>query len=169
MRYAQQAEDAGFDFEVSSDHYSPWLTTQGHSPYAWSVLGAVAQATSRVELMTYVTCPTMRYHPAVVAQKSATMQLLSEGRFILGLGSGESLNEHVVGEGWPGVDTRQTMLEEAVEIIRELHSGELVTFDGEYFRVDSARVWTPPTTACPSASLCREATRSSASRRSATT
>jgi G6PDH family F420-dependent oxidoreductase len=149
VRYAQQAEDAGFDFEVSSDHYSPWLTTQGHSPYAWSVLGAVAQATSRVELMTYVTCPTMRYHPAVVAQKSATMQLLSEGRFILGLGSGESLNEHVVGEGWPGVDTRQTMLEEAVEIIRELHSGELVTFDGEYFRVDSARVWDTPDDGVP--------------------
>ena len=149
VRYAQAAEDAGFDFEVSSDHYSPWLTTQGHSPYAWSVLGAVAQATSRVELMTYVTCPTMRYHPAVVAQKSATMQLLSEGRFVLGLGSGESLNEHVVGEGWPGVDTRQSMLEEAVEIIRELHSGELVTFDGEYFRVDSARVWDAPDDGVP--------------------
>ena len=149
VRYAQAAEEAGFDFEVSSDHYSPWLTTQGHSPYAWSVLGAVAQATSRVELMTYVTCPTMRYHPAVVAQKSATMQLLSEGRFVLGLGSGESLNEHVVGEGWPGVDTRQSMLEEAVEIIRELHSGELVTFDGEYFRVDSARVWDAPEDGVP--------------------
>ncbi|MBD8022388.1 TIGR03557 family F420-dependent LLM class oxidoreductase [Microbacterium gallinarum] len=149
VRYAQAAEEAGFDFEVSSDHYSPWLTTQGHSPYAWSVLGAVAQATSRVELMTYVTCPTMRYHPAVVAQKSATMQLLSEGRFVLGLGSGESLNEHVVGEGWPGVDTRQSMLEEAVEIIRELHSGELVTFDGEYFRVDSARVWDAPDDGVP--------------------
>lgn len=144
VRYAQAAEDAGFDFEVSSDHYSPWLTSQGHAPYAWSVLGAVAQATSRVELMTYVTCPTMRYHPAVVAQKAATMQLLSEGRFVLGLGSGESLNEHVIGDGWPSVATRQAMLVEAVEIIRELHTGELVTYDGEYFRVDSARVWDVP-------------------------
>ena len=103
VRWAVRAEQAGFDFEVSSDHYSPWLTEQGHAPYAWSVLGAVAQATERVELMTYVTCPTMRYHPAVIAQKSATMQLLADGRFTLGLGSGESLNEHVVGEGWPGV------------------------------------------------------------------
>ena len=144
VRYAVAAEEAGFDFEVSSDHYSPWLTSQGHAPYAWTVLGAVAQATSRVELMTYVTCPTVRYHPAVVAQKAATLQLLSDGRFTLGLGSGENLNEHVVGEGWPAVDARQNMLEEAIEIIRELHTGELVTYDGEYFRVDSARIWDLP-------------------------
>jgi G6PDH family F420-dependent oxidoreductase len=142
--YAVDAEEVGFDFEVSSDHYSPWLTTQGHAPYAWSVLGAVAQATSRVELATYVTCPTMRYHPAVIAQKAATMQLLSDGRFILGLGSGENLNEHVVGEGWPPVAQRQDMLEEAVQIIRELHTGELVTWEGDYFRVDSARIWDAP-------------------------
>ena len=96
---AVRAEDVGFDLLVSSDHYSPWLTEQGHAPYAWTVLGAVAQATTRVDLMTYVTCPTMRYHPAVVAQKAATLQLLAEGRFTLGLGSGESLNEHVVGSG----------------------------------------------------------------------
>ncbi|MER7072357.1 LLM class F420-dependent oxidoreductase [Terrabacter sp. NPDC000476] len=144
VRWAVGAEQAGFDFEVSSDHYSPWLTEQGHAPYAWSVLGAVAHATERVELMTYVTCPTMRYHPAVVAQKSATVQLLADGRFTLGLGSGESLNEHVVGEGWPGVVTRQDMLVEAIEIIRKLHSGELVTHHGEYFDVDSARVWDVP-------------------------
>jgi G6PDH family F420-dependent oxidoreductase len=149
VRYAQQAEDLGFDFEVSSDHYSPWLTSQGHSPYAWSVLGAVSQVTSRVDLMTYVTCPTIRYHPAVVAQKAATMQLLSEGRFTLGLGSGESLNEHVVGEGWPGVDQRQDMLVEAIEIIRALHTGDLVTYDGAYFRVDSARVWDAPNGGVP--------------------
>ena len=144
VRWAVGAERAGFDFEVSSDHYSPWLTEQGHAPYAWSVLGAVAQVTERVELMTYVTCPTMRYHPAVIAQKAATMQLLADGRFTLGLGSGESLNEHVVGEGWPGVVTRQEMLVEAIEIIRKLHSGELVTHHGEYFDVDSARVWDLP-------------------------
>ncbi|WP_291042826.1 TIGR03557 family F420-dependent LLM class oxidoreductase [Herbiconiux sp.] len=149
VRYAVAAEEAGFDFEVSSDHYSPWLTEQGHAPYAWTLLGAVAQATSRVELATYVTCPTVRYHPAVVAQKAATLQLLAEGRFILGLGSGENLNEHVVGEGWPAVDARQDMLEEAVQIIRELHTGDLVTYDGAYFRVDSARIWDLPEEGVP--------------------
>jgi G6PDH family F420-dependent oxidoreductase len=142
--YAVAAEEAGFDFEVSSDHYAPWLTSQGHAPYAWSVLGAVAQATSRVELATYVTCPIIRYHPAVVAQKAATLQLLSEGRFILGLGSGENLNEHITGEGWPPIAQRQDMLVEAATIIRELQSGELVTWEGDYFRVDSARVWDAP-------------------------
>ena len=144
VRYASAADSIGFDFEVSSDHYSPWLTEQGHSPYAWSVLGAVAQATERVELMTYVTCPTMRYHPAVVAQKAATMSLLSEGRFTLGLGSGENLNEHTVGEGWPAVETRQEMLEEAIEVIRELFAGDLVTFRGEHYAVDAARLWDLP-------------------------
>lgn len=144
VRYAVAAEEAGFDFEVSSDHYSPWLVSQGHAPYAWSVLGAVAQATERVELATYVTAPTMRYHPAVVAQKAATMQLLADGRFILGLGSGENLNEHTVGQRWPSVDERHDMFVEAVEIIRALHSGELVTFDGKHFRVDSSRIWDLP-------------------------
>jgi G6PDH family F420-dependent oxidoreductase len=144
VRYAVAAEEAGFDFEVSSDHYSPWLTEQGHAPYAWTVLGAVAHATSRVGLMTYVTCPTMRYHPAIVAQKAATLQILAEGRFTLGLGTGENLNEHVVGEGWPAVQDRQAMLREAVEIIRALHTGELVDHRGEYFQVDSARIWDLP-------------------------
>jgi G6PDH family F420-dependent oxidoreductase len=144
VRYAVAAEEAGFDFEVSSDHYSPWLTEQGHAPYAWTVLGAVAQATSRVGLMTYVTCPTMRYHPAVVAQKAATLQILAEGRFTLGMGAGENLNEHVVGEGWPAVAERQEMLREAVEIVRALHTGELVDYRGDYFQVDSARVWDLP-------------------------
>jgi len=142
--YAVQAERIGFDFEVSSDHYSPWITEQGHAPYAWTVLGAVAHATSSVELITYVTCPTMRYHPAVIAQKAATLQSLADGRFILGLGAGENLNEHVVGQGWPAVDARQDMFEEAVTIIRELHAGELVTWEGNYFRVDSARIWDLP-------------------------
>jgi G6PDH family F420-dependent oxidoreductase len=142
--YAIRAERIGFDFEVSSDHYSPWLVSQGHAPYAWSVLGAVAQATERVELATYVTCPTLRYHPAVVAQKAATMQILADGRFILGLGTGENLNEHVIGEGWPPIDQRQDMLEEAIHIIRELHTGQLVTWEGRYFRVDSARIWDLP-------------------------
>jgi G6PDH family F420-dependent oxidoreductase len=146
VSYAVGAEEVGFDFEVSSDHFSPWLTEQGHAPYAWSVLGAVAHATSRVGLMTYVTCPTQRYHPAVVAQKAATLGLLSEGRFTLGLGSGESLNEHVVGGGWPGIRTRQERLVEAVEIIRELFTGELVDYRGNHFDVDSARLWDLPDT-----------------------
>lgn len=98
---AVSAERAGFDYETISDHYFPWLEEMGHSPYAWSVLGAVAQATERIPLMTYVTCPIMRYHPTVVAQKAATMGALSDGRFTLGLGAGENLNEHVVGSGWP--------------------------------------------------------------------
>lgn len=144
VRYAVAAEQVGFDFEVSSDHYSPWLTEQGHAPYAWTLLGAVAQATERVDLMTYVTCPTLRYHPAVVAQKAATLQILAEGRFTLGLGSGENLNEHVVGEGWPAIQDRQDMLREAVEIIRALHTGELTDYRGDFFQVDSARVWDLP-------------------------
>jgi G6PDH family F420-dependent oxidoreductase len=147
--YAVDAERAGFDFEVSSDHYSPWLTSQGHAPYAWTVLGAVAQATTSVELATYVTCPIQRYHPAVVAQKAATLQILSEGRFILGLGSGENLNEHITGEGWPPVAQRQDMLEEAITIIRELLTGELITWEGDYFRIDSARIWDAPEVALP--------------------
>ena len=149
VEYARLAEEVGFDFEASSDHYSPWLTSQGHSPYAWSVLGAVAQVTSDVELMTYVTCPTMRYHPAVVAQKAATLQLLTGGRFLLGVGSGENLNEHIVGEGWPAVDARQSMLAEALQLIRELLTGELTTFEGEWFRVDSARIWDTPEESVP--------------------
>ena len=144
VRYAVAAERAGFDFEVSSDHYSPWLTEQGHAPYAWSVLGAVAHATERVELMTYVTCPTIRYHPAVVAQKAATIALLSEGRFTLGLGSGENLNEHTVGQGWPAVETRLELLEEAIDIIGALFEGELVTYRGEHYAVDGARLWDLP-------------------------
>src|SRR4051794_33400967 len=149
VRDAAAAEQAGFDFEVSSDHYSPWLAAQGHAPYAWSVLGAVSQVTERVELMTYVTCPTIRYHPAVVAQKAATLGLLSEGRFTLGLGAGENLNEHVVGHGWPSVRVRQEMLGEAVEIIRALFGGELVDYTGQHFRVESGRLWDTPETPVP--------------------
>ncbi len=149
VAYAVAAEQVGFDFEVSSDHYSPWLVSQGHAPYAWTVLGAVAQVTSRIELATYVTCPIQRYHPAVVAQKAATLQLLADGRFILGLGSGENLNEHVTGEGWPPVNQRQDMLVEAATVIRELHSGELTTWEGDYFRIDSARIWDVPDQGVP--------------------
>src|ERR1700753_479593 len=128
VQYAVSAEHRGFDFEVSSDHYSPWLTSQGHAPNAWATLGAVAHATTRVELMTYVTCPTMRYHPAVVAQKAATIQLLSDGRFLLGLGAGEHLSEHIVGAGWPPIAARHEMLADALEIIRPLLAGEIVDY-----------------------------------------
>jgi len=144
VEYAVSAERLGFDFEVSSDHYSPWLSAQGHAPNAWTMLGAVAHATERVELFTYVTCPTMRYHPAIVAQQAATLQILADGRFTLGVGSGENLNEHVVGQGWPTVKRRQDMLREAVQIIRELFTGEMVDWKGDYFEVDSARLWDVP-------------------------
>ncbi|MEU5794543.1 LLM class F420-dependent oxidoreductase [Streptomyces sp. NPDC047813] len=144
VQHVVGAEEAGFDFSVTSDHYFPWLRAQGHSPYAWAVLGAAAQATSRIPLMTYVTCPIRRYHPAVVAQKAATVQLLSEGRFRLGLGAGENLNEHVVGGGWPPVDVRHEMLEEAVDIIRALFGGEHVTRHGRHYQVESARLWDVP-------------------------
>ncbi|MFD9520731.1 LLM class F420-dependent oxidoreductase [Streptomyces sp. NPDC059979] len=138
------AERAGYDFSVISDHSFPWLEAQGHAPYAWSVLGAAAQATSRIPLMTYVTCPTFRYHPAVIAQKAATMQLLSQGRFRLGLGSGENLNEHIVGAGWPAARVRLDMLEEAVGIIRSLFAGGYVSHHGSHFDVDNARLWDLP-------------------------
>lgn len=145
----QAAERAGFDFSVISDHYFPWLDEMGHSPYAWSVLGAAAQATERIGLMTYVTCPIKRYHPAVVAQKAATMALLSEGRFTLGVGAGENLNEHVTGGGWPPADTRHEMLAEAVEIITRLWEGGYVDHRGRHFEVDSARLWDLPDTPPP--------------------
>jgi len=142
--HAAAAERAGFDFEVCSDHYFPWLDAMGHAPYAWSVLGAVTQVTDRVELMTYVTRPIMRYHPALVAQKAATTSLLSGGRFTLGLGSGENLNEHVVGAGWPPVNVRHEMFAEAVDIIDALLAGGYVSYGGQHFRVDSAKVWDLP-------------------------
>jgi len=144
VRYAAEAERAGFDFEVTSDHYFPWLDEQGHSPNAWAMLGAVTQATDRVDLMTYVTCPIMRYHPTVVAQQAATVQLLSGNRFTLGLGAGENLNEHVVGRGWPPVNVRHEMLVEAVQIISALFDGGYVNFSGDHFRVDSAKLWDLP-------------------------
>ncbi|MEU6847399.1 LLM class F420-dependent oxidoreductase [Streptomyces sp. NPDC046716] len=149
LRHVLAAEDAGFDFSVTSDHFSPWLSEQGHAPYAWAVLGAAAQATSRIPLMTYVTCPTTRYHPAVVAQKAATLQLLSQGRFRLGLGSGENLNEHVVGGGWPAPAVRLEKLEESVGIIRALFAGEELTHRGRHFEVDRARLWDLPDTPVP--------------------
>src|ERR1700712_1661526 len=138
------AEEAGFDFSVISDHFQPWLVEQGHAAYAWSVLGAAAAVTERIGLMTYVTCPTFRYHPAIVAQKAATMQILSGGRFRLGLGAGENLNEHVVGKRWPTVGVRHEMLDEAVQVIHALFDGGNINFRGKYFDVESAQLWDLP-------------------------
>ncbi|WP_033401030.1 TIGR03557 family F420-dependent LLM class oxidoreductase [Actinokineospora enzanensis] len=149
VRHAAGAEQAGFDFEVISDHYSPWLSEQGHAPNAWAVLGAVTQVTGRVELMTYVTCPTMRYHPVLVAQQAATVQSLSHNRFTLGVGAGENLNEHVLGRGWPPVNLRHDMLVEAVDIIAALFDGGHVDYVGEHFQTDSAKLWDLPDTRVP--------------------
>jgi G6PDH family F420-dependent oxidoreductase len=142
------AERAGFDFAVASDHYYPWLDAQGHSPYTWSVLGAAAYATQRIGLMSFVTCPIRRYHPAVVAQKAATVGLMAHGRFTLGLGAGENLNEHVVG-AWPHVMQRHDMFAEALEIIRPLLAGETVRHSGTYFEVPEARLWDRPDDGVP--------------------
>jgi G6PDH family F420-dependent oxidoreductase len=145
VRDIQAAEAAGFDFSVTSDHFQPWLKEQGHAGYAWSILGAAAQATERIPLMTYVTCPTLRYHPAIVAQKAATMQILSGGRFRLGLGSGENLNEHVVGKRWPMAGVRLEMLSEAVDIISGLFDGdESFNYRGKHFDVETAKLWDLP-------------------------
>jgi G6PDH family F420-dependent oxidoreductase len=144
VRNAKRAEQAGFDFTAISDHFFPWLDEQGHAPLAWSVLGAVANATRRIGLMTAVTCPIMRYHPAIIAQGAATLGLLSENRFTLGLGAGERLNEHVVGGGWPGRGERHERLSEAIDIIQGLLSGHLTTYRGNYFRLDHARLFDRP-------------------------
>ncbi len=144
VRNARRAERAGFDFAAISDHYFPWLEEQGHAPFAWSVLGAVAQATEHLGLMTAVTCPIMRYHPAIIAQAAATMGLLADGRFTLGLGAGERLNEHVVGQGWPGVVERHERLSEALDIIQGLLAGELTSYRGQYFKLDHAKLFDRP-------------------------
>jgi G6PDH family F420-dependent oxidoreductase len=144
VRNARRAEEAGFDFAAISDHFSPWLGEQGHAPLAWSVLGALAHATSRIGLMTAVTCPIMRYHPAIIAQGAATLGLLSDDRFTLGLGAGERLNEHVVGAGWPGRGERHERLSEAVDIIQGLLAGDLTNYRGTYFRLDHARLFDRP-------------------------
>ncbi len=144
VRFAQAAEQAGFDFALISDHYHPWIDQQGNSPFAWSVLGGIAQATSRIILGTGVTCPLIRYHPALVAQMAATLADMAPGRFWLGVGSGENLNEHILGTQWPAIDEREEMLEEAISIIRELWQGGVQTYRGAYYTVDHARIYTLP-------------------------
>ncbi|MGW1741970.1 TIGR03557 family F420-dependent LLM class oxidoreductase [Nocardia sp. NPDC001965] len=145
VRQAIGAEAAGFDFVEMSDHFHPWLDNQGHSPFVWSVLGAVAAETDRIGLATGVTCPTVRYHPAIIAQAAATLALLSDGRFTLGVGSGERLNEHIVGDGFPvDVAGRHQLLREALEIIRLLWRGGYRSYDGRYLKLSDARVFDLP-------------------------
>ncbi|GGV18378.1 LLM class F420-dependent oxidoreductase [Streptomyces litmocidini] len=145
---ARMAQDAGFRSLWISDHFHPWNEAQGQSPFVWSVIGALSRAV-RLPVETAVTCPTVRLHPALVAQAAATSQLLLEGRFRLGLGSGEALNEHVLGDPWPPAGVRLEMLEEAVEVIRLLFTGETVTHRGRYYTVENARIYSLPDTPPP--------------------
>jgi coenzyme F420-dependent glucose-6-phosphate dehydrogenase len=149
VRLARMAEDSGFPFAMISDHYHPWIDRQGSSPFVWSVLGAIAARTDRLRVGTGVTCPTIRYHPAIVAQATATVARLMPGRFFLGVGSGESLNEHITGQTWPPPDIRQDMLEEAIQVIRELHEGGERSHHGRFFTVHDARVYNLPDQAVP--------------------
>ena len=144
VQNARRAEEAGFTFALISDHYHPWIERHPHSPFVWGVLGAVAQATDRLVVGTGVTCPTMRIHPAIIAQAAATAADLMPGRFFLGVGTGENLNEHILGQAWPEWDVRAEMLEEAIEVIRALWSGEMVSRRGGYFRVQNAQLYSLP-------------------------
>jgi len=144
VEYAARAEEAGFDFLTVSDHFHPWVSRQGESGFVWATLGGVSQATEGIPVGVGVNCPIMRYHPAVVAQASATAASMLDGRFFLGVGTGELLNEHVVGEHWPEHSVRLEMLEEAVEIIRKLWSGGQQSYRGEHFTVENARLFTRP-------------------------
>ena len=138
------AEQAGFDGLWISDHFHPWNDEQGHSAFVWSTIGAIAQATSQMKLTTAVTCPTMRIHPAIIAHAAATSAVLLEGRFALGLGTGEALNEHILGDRWPAADTRLEMLEEAVEVIRTLWQGGMQSHRGRHYQVENARIYDLP-------------------------
>lgn len=144
VRHARSAEQAGFDFALISDHFHPWVSRQGHSPFVWAVIGGIAQATQRLQLGTGVTCPIMRIHPAIIAQAAATAAAMMPGRFFLGVGTGENLNEHILGERWPPHDLRLAMLEEAIALMRLLWSGGEQTHRGTYYTVENARLFTLP-------------------------
>lgn len=146
---AARAEAAGFEFASISDHFHPWVSEQGHSPFVWSVLGAIAASTERLELGIGVTCPLVRIHPAIVAQAAATTSLLFDGRFFLGVGTGEALNEHVLGHRWPPPHARRDMLEEAVDVMRQLFIGDTVDHHGRYYDVENARLFDPPAQPVP--------------------
>jgi coenzyme F420-dependent glucose-6-phosphate dehydrogenase len=141
---ARRAEEAGFEFALVSDHFHPWLDVQGESPFVWSTIGAISQVTESLTLGTGVTCPLIRTHPAIIAQAAATSAALLPDRFFLGLGSGENLNEHVLGDRWPSHEERLEMLEEAIDVIRKLWHGDLVTHRGLHYTVDRARLYTLP-------------------------
>jgi coenzyme F420-dependent glucose-6-phosphate dehydrogenase len=144
IQQAARAEAAGFDFALISDHFHPWSDRQGQSPFVWSVLGGIASVTKRLTVGTGVTCPILRTHPAIVAQAAATAAALMPGRFFLGVGAGENLNEHVIGAGWPPVDVRREMLAEAVSVLRLLWRGGVQSHRGLFFTVDHARLYTLP-------------------------
>lgn len=145
VRFGHAAEDAGFEFLSVSDHFHPWIESQGHSPFVWTTIGGVGARTSQIRIGTGVTCPIIRYHPAIVAQAAASSaSLLGDHRFFLGVGTGEALNEHVVGAKWPNIETRIDMLLEAVSIIRQLWTGETVDHSGDHFTVENARLFTAP-------------------------
>jgi G6PDH family F420-dependent oxidoreductase len=149
VRHAAAAERAGFEFALVSDHFHPWTDRQGQSPFVWSVIGAIAVSTDSLRLGTGVTCPTIRIHPAIVAQAAATASALMPGRFFLGVGTGENLNEHILGDRWPSADERLEMLREAIEVMRGLWEGDLYSFDGDYYTVDRARIYTRPADEIP--------------------
>jgi len=149
VRHAARAEEAGFTTGWVSDHFHPWLDVQGESPFVWAVLGGIANATERMRFGTGVTCPIMRLHPALVAQAAATAQCMFDGRFWLGLGSGEALNEHITGSKWPEAPVRLDMLREAIEVIRKLWQGNEVSHYGRYFTVENARLYTLPDETTP--------------------
>jgi coenzyme F420-dependent glucose-6-phosphate dehydrogenase len=144
VRYARLAEEHGFTYALISDHFHPWTDRQGHSPFVWVSIGAIAQATERLRLGTGVTCPTIRTHPAVIAHAAATAAALMPGRFFLGLGTGENLNEHVLGDRWPEGSVRLEMLVEAIEVIRLLWQGGYQSHRGTYYTVEQARLYTLP-------------------------
>ena len=146
VKHARMAEDAGFTFALISDHYHPWVDAQGHSPFVWSTIGGVAATTDRIRIGTGVTCPTVRIHPAIIAQAAATCAAMLPGRFFLGVGTGENLNEHITGERWPSANVRREMLEEAVWILRKLWTGENVDHEGAFYQVVDARIYTLPET-----------------------
>ena len=141
---AVKAEAAGFSDLWISDHFHPWVDAQGESPFVWSIIGAIAAATERARVTTAVTCPTVRIHPAIVAQAAATSAILLDGRFTLGVGTGEALNEHILGDPWPGIEQRLSMLEESVAIMRALWEGSNVSYDGQHYVVDRARLYSLP-------------------------
>jgi len=144
VRNAVRAEELGFPSAMISDHFHPWLSQQGHSPFVWSVLGAIAHATERLRIGTGVTAPIQRTHPAIVAHASATVAAMMPGRFFLGVGTGERLNEHITGEHWPPPDERRDMLEEAVDVIRKLWTGDRISHRGRYYTVEEAELFTRP-------------------------